>query len=32
VKVLCVMDDDTKLVRQSPEWTKVKDEFFEKFA
>lgn len=32
VKVLCVMDDDTKLVRQTPEWIKVKDEFFEKFA
>jgi UDP-N-acetylmuramoyl-tripeptide--D-alanyl-D-alanine ligase len=32
VKVLCMMDDDTKLVRQSPEWIKIKDEFFSKFA
>ena len=32
VKVLCMMDDDTKLVRQSPEWMQAKDEFFSKFA
>ncbi len=32
VKVLCVMDDDVKLVRQSPEWIKTKDDFFSKFA
>jgi len=32
VKVLCLMDDDTKLVRQSPEWIQTKDEFFSKFA
>jgi UDP-N-acetylmuramoyl-tripeptide--D-alanyl-D-alanine ligase len=32
VKVLCMMDDDTKLVRQSPEWMQTKDEFFSKFA
>jgi UDP-N-acetylmuramoyl-tripeptide--D-alanyl-D-alanine ligase len=32
VKVLCLMDDDTKLVRQSPEWIQIKDEFFSKFA
>jgi len=32
VKVLCMMDDDTKLVRQSPEWIQTKDEFFSKFA
>lgn len=32
VKVLCNMDDDTKLVRQSPEWVQIKDEFFSKFA
>lgn len=32
VKVLCVMDDDTQLVRQSPDWIQTKDEFFSKFA
>jgi len=32
VKVLCVMDDDAKLVRQSPDWIKIKDDFFSKFA
>lgn len=32
VKVLCLMEDDPELVRQSPEWIKVKDDFFSKFA
>jgi UDP-N-acetylmuramoyl-tripeptide--D-alanyl-D-alanine ligase len=32
VKILCMMDDDTRLVRQSPEWVQTKDEFFSKFA
>jgi UDP-N-acetylmuramoyl-tripeptide--D-alanyl-D-alanine ligase len=32
VKVLCLMDDDIKLVRQSPEWIRIKDEYFSKFA
>ncbi|HEY5695808.1 MAG TPA: hypothetical protein VIQ80_03160, partial [Candidatus Saccharimonadales bacterium] len=32
VKVLCMMDEDPELVRQSPEWLKIKDEFFSKFA
>ena len=31
VKVLCLMSEDVELVRQSPEWMKVKDEFFSKF-
>jgi len=31
VKVLCVMSDDTQLVRQSPEWLKIKEDFFSKF-
>lgn len=30
-KVLVVTDDYPKLVRQSPEWMKIKDEFFSKF-
>jgi UDP-N-acetylmuramoyl-tripeptide--D-alanyl-D-alanine ligase len=32
VKILCLMDDDEKLVRQSPEWMLTKEEFFSKFA
>jgi UDP-N-acetylmuramoyl-tripeptide--D-alanyl-D-alanine ligase len=32
VKVLCVMSEDHELVRQSPEWMQVKEEFFSKFA
>lgn len=32
VKVLCTMSDDLKLVRQSPRWMKIKDDFFSKFA
>ena len=32
VKVLCEMYEDEELVRQSPEWTKVKNDFFSKFA
>lgn len=32
VKVLCLMEGDPELVRQSPEWIKIKDEFFSKFA
>jgi len=32
VKILCVMDEDEKLVRQSPEWMQTKEEFFSKFA
>lgn len=32
VKVLCLMEDDPELVRQSPAWMKTKDEFFSKFA
>ncbi len=31
VKVLCVMDEDTQLVRQSPQWLKIKEKFFSKF-
>lgn len=31
VKVLCVMSEDHELVRQSPEWLKIKDDFFAKF-
>ncbi len=31
VKVLCVMSDDVQLVRQTPEWVKIKEEFFSKF-
>lgn len=32
VKVLCLMSADVELVRQSPQWIKIKDEFFSKFA
>jgi UDP-N-acetylmuramoyl-tripeptide--D-alanyl-D-alanine ligase len=32
VKILCVMDEDEKLVRQSPQWMLTKEEFFSKFA
>lgn len=32
VKVLCVMSEDDELVRQSPEWLKIKEDFFSKFA
>lgn len=32
VKVLCVMSEDDELVRQSPEWMRIKEEFFSKFA
>jgi UDP-N-acetylmuramoyl-tripeptide--D-alanyl-D-alanine ligase len=32
VKVLCVMSEDIALVRQSPQWMKIKDEFFSKFV
>jgi UDP-N-acetylmuramoyl-tripeptide--D-alanyl-D-alanine ligase len=32
VKVLCVMSDDSELVRQSPEWIRIKDAFFSKFS
>lgn len=32
VKVLCMMEDDPELVRQSPEWLKIKDDFFSKFS
>ena len=32
VKVLCVSSQDSKLVRQSPEWLKKKEDFFSKFA
>lgn len=32
VKILCMMGDDTELVRQSPEWMKIKDAFFSKFS
>ncbi|HSW91851.1 MAG TPA: Mur ligase family protein [Candidatus Saccharimonadales bacterium] len=32
VKVLCVMSEDTELVRQSPSWIAIKDAFFSKFA
>ena len=32
VKVLCLMDEDPELVRQSPQWMKIKDDFFSKFA
>lgn len=31
VKVLVVTDDYPKLVRQSPQWMKIKDKFFSKF-
>ena len=31
VKILCMMDEDDELVRQSPEWTKTKDAFFSRF-
>jgi UDP-N-acetylmuramoyl-tripeptide--D-alanyl-D-alanine ligase len=31
VKVLCLMDEDTQLVRQSPEWLKIKEDFFSHF-
>lgn len=32
VKILCVMSEDIELVRQSPQWMKIKEEFFSKFA
>jgi UDP-N-acetylmuramoyl-tripeptide--D-alanyl-D-alanine ligase len=32
VKVLCVMSEDDELVRQSPQWLKIKEKFFSKFA
>jgi UDP-N-acetylmuramoyl-tripeptide--D-alanyl-D-alanine ligase len=32
VKVLCTMSEDIELVRQSPQWMKIKDGFFSKFA
>jgi len=32
VKILCVMSEESELVRQSPEWIKIKDDFFSKFA
>jgi UDP-N-acetylmuramoyl-tripeptide--D-alanyl-D-alanine ligase len=32
VKILCIMDEDEKLVRQSPQWMLTKEEFFSKFA
>ena len=32
VKVICLMEEDPILVRQSEEWVRIKDEFFSKFA
>lgn len=32
VKVLCLMDEEPELVRQSEAWMKIKEEFFSKFA
>lgn len=32
VKVLCIASQDHELVRQSPAWMKIKDEFFSKFS
>jgi UDP-N-acetylmuramoyl-tripeptide--D-alanyl-D-alanine ligase len=32
VKILCTMSEDIELVRQSPQWMKIKDSFFSKFA
>lgn len=32
VKVICLMSDDSQLVRQSPEWVHTKDAFFSKFS
>jgi len=32
VKVICLMGDDSELVRQSPEWVRTKDAFFSKFS
>lgn len=32
VKVLCMMTEDVELVRQSPEWLKIKEAFFSKFT
>lgn len=32
VKVLCVMSEEPELVRQSPKWMKIKDDYFSKFA
>lgn len=32
VKAICLMSEDTELVRQSPAWIKIKEEFFSKFA
>lgn len=31
-KVLCLGEEEEKLVRQSPEWMEIKDKFFSKFA
>src|SRR5690606_6254301 len=31
VKMLCLMSEDTELVRQDPHWIKIKDEFFSSF-
>jgi UDP-N-acetylmuramoyl-tripeptide--D-alanyl-D-alanine ligase len=31
VKVLCNMTEDAELVRQSPEWIKLKDEYFSRY-
>jgi UDP-N-acetylmuramoyl-tripeptide--D-alanyl-D-alanine ligase len=31
VKILCVMSEDDELVRQSPAWMNIKNEFFSKF-
>lgn len=32
VKILCIMSEDVELVRQSPHWQQVKQEFFSKFS
>lgn len=32
VKVLCLMSEDVELVRQSPQWQEVKQQFFSKFS
>lgn len=32
VKILCMMSEDVELVRQSPEWMKIKNTFFSKIA
>lgn len=31
VKILCDMSEDAELVRQSPEWTRIKNEYFSAF-